>query len=192
MVRDRIYGNDVPFSDWCRRMGKQGQLPSVASDGCAVVLTDVDMTVHRYMTPVDKIGTRQLQALMEVEVKTRNGNPTRSQLDTYAKKHVTTRLVTKVGGVQVFNYGISFLSFSGTSPDDSESIRWGRFNKNEPNISWKTIDEDTLVKLLRFDLHPDSLQKHPFRRHHYISDAFTRRKVLPLGFEVEETVVVRS
>lgn len=192
MVRSRVFGSDVPFLGWCREKGRTGELPSSSIDR-GVVISDVDCTVHQYKSPVDRIGTRELQAILEVEVKTRSGEPTDSQVDTYRKKHVSIKQKVEWKKQTIFNYGVAFVSMSGTTPDDSDVIRWGRFSDDEHmSICWREIDKHMLLSLLRFDLHPDSFAKNPFRRHHGLSSTFIQRIKTPLGFDVEESVVIRS
>ncbi len=67
MTRMRSYGQDLPFCDWLRH--HEG-LPAVSAD-CGFVATDVDLAIHRYLTEVSGSGTREVQNLMQLEVKTR-------------------------------------------------------------------------------------------------------------------------
>lgn len=188
MTRDRIFGSDVPFMAWCRSCGA---LPSWSSE-CGWVQTDVDTFVHRYLTCVDRQGTRDVQPMMEIEVKTRSGNLTQSQLDTYRKKHATTIPHLKWNGQTLVNYGVSFVRMDGTTPTDSQWLKWGRFTRSSAfDVAWHDINVDQLVQLLRFDLNPNTLAANSFRRHH------ATRKVLiseatPLGFVAERELVTRS
>lgn len=188
MTRDRLFGSDVPFMKWCRA---NKLLPSF-SEECGWVQTDVDTFVHRYLVCVDRIGTREVQPMMEVEVKTRGGSLTDSQLDTYRKKHATIIPSLKWHGQTIRNHGVTILRLSGTSPEDSESIKWCRFDRNHRS---KLIESDItleqLISLLRFDLHPDSLEPSPYRRRHKTSE-IVEVVTTPLKFEIEKTIVSRS
>jgi len=61
------------------------------------------------------------------------------------------------------SFGVHYLRMSSTAPDNREWVEW----------DGAKIDVDTLVKVLHFDLHPDSLVKDPFRNHHRPSNVKT-------------------
>jgi hypothetical protein len=188
MTRDRLFGSDVPFMAWCRSCKL---LPSWSSD-CGWVQTDVDTFIHRYLTRVDAQGTRELQPMMEIEVKTRSGSLTESQLDTYRKKHATVIPFLKWRGQLLVNYGVSFVRMDGTSPEDSTWFKWGRFNRSESfDIHWHDITIGKLIQLLRFDLNPDTLSENTFRRHHKTNRVVVSEKTA-LGFVAERDLVTRS
>jgi hypothetical protein len=191
MTRDRLFGSDIPLMAWCREKGKTGELPANAED-CGVVQTDVDSFWHRYKTCVDAISSRELQVFMEIEWKTRGGSLTASQEDTYRKKHATVIPRLKFFGQDLVNFGVSVVRLSGTTPDDSEWIKWGRFIRGKQSgMVWKDINVDELLKLIRFDMHPDKFNKRPFRRHHKI-EGFKVVEKSALGFEVERELIHRS
>lgn len=185
MTRIRYYGSDTPFCAWMRNCK---ELPS-KSDTCGFVATDNDLTIHRYLVDVDGIGSREVRPLMQVEIKTRNGEPTYSQEETYRllNEFRGSRLI---GNVYVRYFGISVLSMSGTTPDNSEFMRWGRFSK-KGQIIYREISRKQLINLFRFDIHPDNLRRRPFRRHHKTSEIITRIQT-ELGFEIDAIVVNRS
>lgn len=185
MTRERIYGSDTPFCEWMRNCK---DLPSY-SQTCGFVALDNDLTIHRYLTEVDGQGTREIQALMHVEIKTRNGEPHPSQHDTLFKIHKSCCGFKGINNQMVVHYGVSILSLSGLTPDDSDSIRWGRFKG--VLLSYKTISRKQLIQLLRFEIHPDNLSRRPFRRHHKTSRVCAIVKT-PLGFETEHVLTVRS
>ncbi len=185
MTRDRIFGEDTEFSGWLRR---QQNIPS-----SLVVATDCDYVIHRYKNPVDGIGTREIQALMILEVKSRNGEPRFAQLDTMWLQHrcsSTTNRRIREKGNSVTHHGVSFLSLSGTTPENSAMMRWGRFGKAAA-INWKPVDRPTLESLLLFNLHPDNFAPEPYRRHHKTS-VIERVITFPLGFSSPVTVETRS
>lgn len=191
MTRDRLFGSDVAVMSWCREKARTGELPAY-SEECGVVQTDVDAYWHRYKTCVDRIGTRELQLFMEIEWKTRGGELTKSQEDTYRKKHATTLPMLRWHGQELRNYGIAVVRLSGTTPDDSEWIKWGRFIGGQVSgVIWSQITVDQLIQLIRFDLHPDTLKQNTFRRHHKTGVIHTIEKS-DLGFEVVREIVQRS
>jgi hypothetical protein len=185
MTRDRIYGEDTEFSGWLR---KQQRIPS-----SIVVASDCDFVIHRYKKPVDGIGTREIQALMILEVKTRNGEPRFAQLDTMWLQHKCSQASNRrirEGNTTVTHHGVSFLSLSGTTPENSDLMRWGRFGKAAA-INWKAVDEPTLESLLLFNLHPDNFSSNPYRRHHKTT-TFEQIVTFPLGFDSPVTLTTRS
>jgi hypothetical protein len=188
MTRDRMFGSDVPFMAWCRSCSL---LPSSSQD-CGWVQTDVDTFVHRYLTCVDKMGTREVQPMMEVEIKTRSGGLRDSQIDTYRKKHATIIPNLRWNGQTLVNYGVSFVCMDGTTPTDSTWIKWGRFRRTLAcEIAWHEITLDQLIQLLRFDLNPDTLAANTFRRHHKTRSVVVCEET-PLGFVAERHLVKRS
>jgi hypothetical protein len=191
MTRDRLFGSDVPLMAWCREKGKTGELPAY-SEECGLVQTDVDAFWHRYKTCIDKMGTRNLQVMMEIEWKTRGGSLTDSQEDTYRKKHAMILPSLKYHGQELKNFGVTVVCLSGTTPEDSKSIKWGRFIRGRASgMKWTEISVDQLLKLMRFDMHPDSMNDNPFRRHHK-THKFQMVEKSALGFEVERELTHRS
>jgi len=188
MTRQRTYGSDVEFCRWMRGCE---HLPSHdAANGVGFVASDVDLFLHRYMTAVDGVGSRQVQALGFLEVKTRNGEIGTSQRDTLWKMHMTSKGQTTLDGVVLRHYGVGFVFMSGTSPDDSSRMEWGRFQQNQ-SIYRREITLRQLIALLRFDLHWHNLSRNPFRRHHK-TGVIRGVDIAPLGFEVETVVERRS
>ncbi len=190
MVRQRVFGSDVDFMNWLR---SHDELFPSSNAHDAYVATDVDFFWHQYMTKVDVQGTRDIQAMMMIEVKTRGGNPTAAQLDTLFKIHIamTAKRSLKVRNRVVRNLGVAILKLSGTCPDDSDNLWWGRFNA-DGELKWQVITFKQLVQLLQFALHPDNLNnKTPFRRHHKVGYYIAKERT-PLGFEIDKVVTVRS
>jgi hypothetical protein len=191
MTRDRIYGEDTPFGRWMRNEGRiTGTMPSTA-----FVSSDCDHIIHRYKTVVDGYGTRDVQALMLIEVKTNGAKPGFSQVDSMWLSHLcanTSKPRRRVvhSGHAIFHHGVSFLSFSGTSPDDSKSIEWGRF-ASAARINWRRINTENLIDLLMFDIHPDNFERNPYRRHH-VTRALEKIVTFPLGFDSAVTITTRS
>ena len=190
MTKKRFFGEDSPFTKWVREHEKLD-----SDDG--FVVTDCDLLIHRYMTVCDKvngrgtISTREIQALMLLEVKSRGGMPSESQIDTFSKFNLFANH-KKTDSFYIRNLGVSFLSLSGTWPGDSEKMLWGRFSKTNPcEIVWKRIATEILVELLEFKIHPDSFCKNPFRRHHCKKEVYAIEQT-DLGFEISRTVITRS
>lgn len=190
MTRDRIYGSDTPFMAWVRQCT---ELPSFSRE-IGWVQTDNDATIHCYMSPVDGLGSRQIQSMMHLEVKTRRGVPTNSQFDTLFKLDRFSGEVT-VNSQTVRHMGVSILSMDGTSPDDSIEFQWGRFRRNGRtwrDHDWHPITRTMLIQLLQFRVTPwHPFAPNPFRRHHKTQRIIVVERT-PLGFECEKEVVKRS
>lgn len=184
MTRSRVFGSDTDFCAWHR---KHADLQATSNLG--MTLNDIDVLVHRYVHCRDKIGTRDIQCLMHLEVKTRNGEPQFAQRDSFCKLNLF-RGDRRHKRMRIINFGVFFLSMSHTSPDNSTSMRWGRFTHSE-EIEWRTINESQLLRLLRFDVDPSTLEPLQFRRHHKTRETIERR-VMPLGFATEVRVTHRS
>lgn len=189
-VRMRIHGEDKPFADWVRNHEDLESHPPVG-----FTQTDIDVLVHRYWTEVDGMGSRDIQCLMHIETKTRNGFPSRSQADTLAKLDLhacKTRHEAKAfNGLVVHWWGCFFLRMTGTAPDNSKEMFWGGFpalestscpNCNQetlrtaheckcgfmfsgPEIRWRLIDAEMLLALLRFEIDPVNFVPLSYRRH---------------------------
>lgn len=192
MVRERMYGSDTEFCAWMRSCK---DLPSYG-DTFGFVASDNDVTVHRYKTCIDSVGSREVQGIMQIEVKTRTGKPSPSQVDTLTKLNLFCG-DKKVDGCTIRFFGVFVLVLSGTSPDDSESMWWGaspknKFLANANDFRWESINIEYLIDILRFDRHPRNLKDtSPFRRHHKTKE-FIEVEQSPLGFPVERLVVRRS
>lgn len=191
MTRERIYGSDTEFCAWMRSCA---ELPSYSKD-FGFVASDNDITVHRYLTSVDAVGTREVQGIMQIEVKTRTGKPSTSQMDTISKLNLFSGK-KKSRGVEVTFFGVFLLVMEGTNPDDSKNMWWGVIPRNQiftdaNLLKWKPINRATLIRLLRFDLHPVSLTTKTFRRHHKTTEII-EMEISPLGFEFEKRIIKKS
>lgn len=191
VTRQRTFGSDTPFCAWMRRCK---DLPSVGAD-FGFAASDNDLTVHRYMTSVDGLGTRDIQSIMQIEIKTRRGEPLRSQLDTLSKLNLFAGQ-KYIEGQHIRFFGVFFLVMDGTSPDDSRLMWWGTLPKNAVvdqarEIQWRRIGYAQLVGLLRFDLHPGTFERHVLRRHHKTREIVSVDR-MPLGFLTETRLIVRS
>jgi len=192
MVRPRIFGSDT---DFCRWMRNCPLLPCVGED-FGFVASDNDLTIHRYKTCVDSVGTRSVQGIMQVEIKTRGGWPSDSQIDTLSKVNLFCGDKT-TNGVCVRFFGVFVLSMSGTSPDDSNEIRWGSIPRgrsigSSAYVRWELIDIKMLIDIFRFDRHPRNLRDtKPFRRHHKTNE-FIEIERTELGFDTPVRRIARS
>ncbi len=185
----RGYGDETEIGKWIR---SNKDLPS-RSSGSAFSVTNTDLTVHGYMQCVDGIGTRSVQSLIRVEFKSHGKEPDAWQLDTLFKEHVGINRHAKgymVKGSVVVNHGICICVCSGSTPESSEWIKWGRF-KPSGAVEWMQISIPQLNGILRFDLHPRTLRRQWLRRHHK-AEVVIKVTVTPLGFEVEQELVKRS
>lgn len=189
MARDRVYGSDTDFMAWMRA---HHLLPANSAD-CGFVATDNDIVVHRYKTAVDGLGTREIQSIMDIETKTRNGMPTPSQLDTLYKRDMFRGTKETPQGELVRYYGTYVLRMSGTTPENSDQLWWCHFSRRESNrlLIRVPISKKVLIDLLRFDRHPDNLSTKPLRRHHKTTTV-VERQVADLGFEYYRHVKHRS
>lgn len=185
MIRERVFGTDPDFCAWLRK--QQKELPSY-SKNIGFVASDVDLVLHRYMTAIDNIGSREIQSIMMLEVKSRNGKPHFSQLDTLYKQHFVSNRRVKLGNTLICHFGVSVLVLSGTDPSNSETMLWGRFKPSDNGkLSYREINLFQLYKLLKFELHPDNLTIQPFRRHHKTT-VISMVEQMPLGFQVEKII----
>lgn len=137
--------------------------------------------MHRFFTHVDGKGTRDVQCQMFVETKSNGAELGDEQRDVlhmvnqcvrttpwlkqktnvgrFAKGHgQNVRRVFSVKNgrtIELRHYGVHLLRMSGSNPDNSEWLIWDD----------ETVDVQTLIKLLRFDLDPDTLKPMDLRRH---------------------------
>lgn len=191
MTRVRMYGSDPPILAWIRR--QDIELPS-SSPVIGVSVTDVDFFIHRYKSAVDSQGTREVQTMMMIEAKSRNGEVPFAQLDTLVKVNEFLSGEVTYRGQIVRGFGVGVLYLSGTDPDDSEQIKWGRFVERPMSgrvLTKRTITKEQFIKLLQFEIHPDTLSPNPLRRHHK-TQKITQRMKAPLGFEFEQIITKRS
>ena len=174
------HATEQPFKEWIRNH------PRLDSRKHGIAVFDCDQIIHRYKIHADRYGSRDVQAVMFIEVKTHGADVTPSQLDTlsmfaqvlrngrqtptspkhgrHASNHVPpTAVYSKMlqKNVQLRLYGGHLLRMSGDTPDDSEWMEWDR----------KPITRSTLVKLLRFELEPHTLRPMSWRRHHRPDDS---------------------
>lgn len=164
---------ETAFERWMRNHDE------LDSRAIGLVRFDCDLLLHRYLTPTDKKGTRDLQCLMFVEVKTHGADVSPAQHDTlimfdqvlknrrpnmhrgkkglHAKGHVPPAKVRSLllkRDVALWMFGGHLLQFSGEAPEDSEWIMWDR----------RAIKVPQLIALLRFEVDPYDLRPIDWRR----------------------------
>lgn len=191
LVRQRMFGSDIEFLAWCRKQEKE--LPSREGD-CRIALTDVDVIFHNFMTAVDSQGSRELQALIQLEIKSRNGDLTDAQRDTYCKQHICSSRRKTINGQVVNHFGVAFVFLSDTQVDNSGRILWGRFDPANPasqKIIRTEITKEQFFQLARCEIHPDTLKPRWARRHH-LTRQIIQVVTAPLGFTMERIVTKRS
>lgn len=166
--------SETAFNRWLRG---HPQFDSVAE---GIVRFDCDILLHRYKLHIDGIGSRKIQCMMFIEVKTHSAKPTQAQRDTLylfdqvlrnrgKNKHQDTRkrrqatdhhppvkaislILRQKIGLRLF--GGHLLTFSKDDPANSEWIRWDKHLVGIP----------TLIRLLKFELDPDTLKLMDWRR----------------------------
>lgn len=156
------------FSQWVRN---HNQL----SSHLGFTIMDKDLIVHRFRTSYG----RSFQCIMFIEVKTHLADPTSSQEDTMMfvdqifrnrRSTPTKKIPRQIGGLpnKIYSkfsnqnvtfkaFGYHLLQMSNTTPEKSPYMVWDRLFE---------IQKDQLIKLMRFELDPDTLKPMDFRRHH--------------------------
>ena len=162
----------------------------------SLTLNDVDLMLHRFMTSVDRCGTRDVQHLMHLEIKTRGAMPNPHQRQTLFFLHQLLenkkRLLDSLTGGRrsVWHFGVSVLSMHGVSPEDGPPMHWCRF-RDDGEFLCADVDVRTLRMLLRFEIDADTRDPLDQRRHHLTRELVVP-ETTPLGFVTERKVVRRS
>lgn len=165
---------ETAYERWMRNS------PELDSTQAGIVRFDCDVLLHKYKMYEDKKGSRDLQCLMFIEVKTHNADVSEAQRDTFsmlsqvlrnrrknihsdkkgrhAFEHVPPAKVwshKERRWVSLRMFGAHLLQMSGDDPETSLSMQW----------DWnRKIDLQTLIRILRFELDPDSLKPMDWRR----------------------------
>jgi hypothetical protein len=186
MAKPYIFGERSPFMEWMS--GFKERNPDESDFTCQ----GIDLLLHLYECVIEDTQarqsetTRQLKAIMGLEVKTCGDDVSFDQRQALWHFHLSMRDVKPdpehKRSYTIRSFGWSFLRLSSTTPDDSDVITWGRFDEFGV-IKWRQISLEMLNDLIAFIRHPDSLKLQPFHRHHGSRSIF-RMEAQPLGFEV--------
>jgi hypothetical protein len=139
-----------------------------------------DLWVHHYKTD----RGRDFQCIMLVELKTFGAELDKYQRDTLLivnqilrnrRQTPTSTPISQAGTaplkvnshiaqrrVVLKAFGVHVLRLSADTPDNSEWMQWDKARFGQGGF----IDREQLVKLLRFELDPDTLGPLDLRRHH--------------------------
>lgn len=158
MTTQRRDGNATPLEQWIRGNRK------LDSYLAGLSVTDSDWWIHQYKTHNDKIGIREIQNLMLVELKFFGKAVPYHQQDTLhvvdvalrQKKNIKLPMFNRRGTRIVRMWGVHTLILSGQCPLSSAWMEW----------DGKRIGVDTLEDVLTFARNPDTLRLRSERRHH--------------------------
>lgn len=161
MTTDRRDNGGSAFGMWLRNNA------SLDSRKHCMSASDMDYVVHKFKDEQDARGSRLVQCVMVVEVKEHGAEPRFAQTDTMLGlldsllKNCDNNYVNWPyrGGMRrcyIRSFGVRLLQFSGTSPLDSDEIRW----------DGRVITENQLNWLLGFKIHPVTFKPFSLRRHH--------------------------
>ncbi|MCH8273394.1 MAG: hypothetical protein IH851_01205 [Armatimonadetes bacterium] len=132
-TRKRVFGEETPWSAWTRNH------PLLDSRDFSIYISDIDACVFRFGDAT----------LFPVEVKTRSGRVNRFQQELL---HLLDQALRRVDGEQFDTLrgkrpirfpGVFTLRLSGTSPDNSDEMWFGRVGYEPCAIS-----QDELVRVL--------------------------------------------
>lgn len=146
------------FLEWVRGV------PDLDSREAGLCAMDIDVIWHQWRDSRDNNGLRRINHLMVIEEKSFGADLTFSQRDTM---WITHQLLVNNPAMQVRNvrgqtvwvkhWGYCKLRYSGARPDDSEWIEWNR----------RRVTMSQLIRILRFDLRPDTLHRMDRRMNHH-------------------------
>jgi hypothetical protein len=190
MTTSRRDNEGTRFGLWLRQ---QEQLDSTEH---GLAATDIDMILHRFAPHIDAVGTREMQLMFALEVKTYSKQCTTSQQETLFFNHQLLfnrrTLVHDLYGNKrtLWHFGWYLLELDGECPESSSTLIWGKFT---PKGEWNKIEisENTLIALLGLTKRPDTLRKLDLRRHHK-TRAIVIKERMPLGLVVSTLVMKRS
>lgn len=146
-----------PFSDWVRTN------PRLDSKKFGVCNQDIDWIWHQYLVAEDTIGKREVNHIILIEEKASASDLSNQQRDTMFLVHQALaiadgrKLMTARGDkVMVRFWGYYKLRYSGSCLVCSSELWWNK----------RPITLETLERVLRFELRPDTLAPLSDRRHH--------------------------
>lgn len=180
----RARGGEAPMSAWLRSQ------PGLDAQRHSLAVSDVDYLVHHFKTAVDGQGTREVQCLLNFELKSFGRQIEPVQLQTLWIEHQRLCDKTKLRNlpefygpsqISVWHFGWFVLSLTASTPDDSRGIRWSGFGP-DGRLWSQEIDRELLTRILRFERRPDRpSERLSLRRHHKNSELWGD-ELQPLGF----------
>lgn len=193
MTAPRRDGGGSPFGEWVR---DNKYLDSRVKCLC---LADIDWLFHKFSVRGDRMGERDLQAMMDVELKTFSAPLKYSQRETLFFRHQQLydrrkKLLTLRGKkVSVWSFGVNILSLAGAAPVEGESMRWGIFDVTTGEIVWTVIESIRMLEeILCFERRPDRPAEHFKARRHHAKKTLLVTVKTDLGFPIEEMKTYRS
>lgn len=149
-----------------------------------IVRFDLDILMHRYMFRPDPLGDRTIQAIMFIEAKTWGAQPSESQNDTLGMMSQLLRnrrsnihrpvIHHQVGGC-TWLYSAAKKEWVATFLLGGHLLRMEYGTPETGWIEWdaKRISINQLVKILAFEMDPDTLRPMDIRRR---SGAYTKQQ----------------
>ena len=168
MTAESRDGRDKPFCDWLR-LNRGLDSYTISLYSC-----DIDQIFCKYKTSLDGQGTRDIKCMMEIEIKTFGAKPDNQQAEVLYFKH---QLMNRKGWfysnllnkkITLWHFGQYVLQIlDGARPDDCSGLNWGKFEKNG-ELRFYPIKERHLIRLLKFNVNPNTFEPISFRRHHKV------------------------
>uniref|UniRef100_A0A6M3J8E9 Uncharacterized protein n=1 Tax=viral metagenome TaxID=1070528 RepID=A0A6M3J8E9_9ZZZZ len=190
MTRIARDNRDGPFSDWVRTH------PELEQNLFHLGLTDIDFTFQKYRAEVDRQGSREIKLMLDVEVKKYGSTLTAFQCDALYIRHQLLEKKIKLYStyesrkIMVWYFGQFVLRIhGGNRPNKCKFMEWGVFGE-KGKIKYSQINEQTLIKILRFDARPDNFKVMNLTRHHQTSTIINIEKSR-LGFDIPESITTR-
>lgn len=191
MVKERLFGEDSPFNAWLREQGRNGNLPSSGNE-VGITVTDVDVLVKCWKNAA---SGKRVRCLFWIEYKTRGGSVDFAQADTFRCMTAFAK-EKKFPDFNIRFYGVFRLIMSGTRPDDSQWMRWDRWNSEMANgREWRKLPEERCLKkdlvsaedlldILACRKHPCSLRPWKTSVSHHGETVLLEEKITELGFSI--------
>lgn len=184
MTTARARGVDSPFGHWLRNTRELDSIEARLS------VSDVDWSFEKYMPNVDGIGTREVQLMMDVEVKGFLAEVGPAQLEQLFYRHQflnQKKQLKRPGGrppARVWNFGQCVLQFEKAVPQEGTRMAWGVFLECGALKWYRTTKLSSIIHVLRFDVWPDNPEARLSLRRHHKSHKEIVVERCPLGFEV--------
>jgi hypothetical protein len=172
------------FSAWLR------EKPEIDSIKEGLVVQDIDYCFQKYRTNIDRLGARDVQLMMFIELKCMDAIPNPSQHETLFFWHQllqgqlgkkVKRLESK-SEVSLWCFGVFVLRLPRFSPEESDHFHWGTLQA-DGQLQWRRGTVPELLRLLAFEIRPDTFQPTKTRRHHSSRNIEVMEQT-PLGFPI--------